>query len=121
MFALRTVREARRLEITLTGFWDADTMLAFEGEMLRALRGLKVLGGAKSCLVDASSYPVQSSEISARHQRLLAGLGELAAERIAMIVPGQLVRRQAERTAADLHHRTFMAREEALLWLSEAD
>ena len=117
MFTLTTAYDIRRVAIVLTGFWDAGTMLKFEGEIIAALSSLKAIGGAKACLVDASLYPVQSPEITARHQHLLASLGDLAAERIAMVVPGQLVRRQAGRAAGVMQHQMFGSREEALQWL----
>ena len=117
MFDLKIDRERIRLEITLWGFWDVPTVDRFERDMIAALRELKRLGSPTTSLIDGRIYPVQSQEIIARHERLLAGLGDLAADWIALVQPSHLVRLQAARAAGELRHRVFASKDEAHAWL----
>ncbi len=92
-FELRT--EARRslIAVTLHGYWNMAAHSPAYADAIRVeLRRLKLKGGCRHCLVDATGFAVQSIEITQALQDLNDSFLPDCPERIA-----RLCRQQAER------------------------
>jgi hypothetical protein len=108
---------AWRLDVAMIGYWDGDATGRFEAGLRAAVHRLRAMGtdsGAHVSIFDATGLAVQSAEV-------LAMLGPLAAdtllmgERVALVLTGALLKRQAQRVAP--HIPIFPRRSDAIAWL----
>jgi hypothetical protein len=111
--------ETRRslLTVTLHGYWDKTTFDAYADAIRLALRRLKVQGGCRHCLVDATGFAVQSAEITKALQALTDSFAPDCPERIAGISGSKLSELQARHAGESSSRRVFPTREAAEAWL----
>jgi hypothetical protein len=116
-FELRT--EARRslIAVTLHGYWDMATFAAYADAIRLELRLMKLKGGCRHCLVDATEFAVQSIEVTQALQALTDGFPPDCPERIAGFAGSKLSELQARRAGESSTRRVFATREAAEAWL----
>lgn len=116
-FDLRCTPERRYLEMTLRGIWDDAIFDAFARCYLTANRTMAPHGGVAYSLVDASTFGVQTSDITERFPALVHQIAPSPERRAAMVVP-TLVNKVQARHAGDLvNARYFRTVESAVDWL----
>jgi hypothetical protein len=116
-FELRT--EARRslIGVTLHGYWDMATFAAYADAIRLELRRMKLNGGCRHCLVDATEFAVQSIEVTLALQALTDGFPPDCPERIAGFAGSKLSELQARHAGESATRRVFATREAAEEWL----
>jgi len=107
----------RLLCVTKRGFWDMATLHAFADGFRLALRRMKLEGGCRYCLVDASAFAVQSAEIMQGLQDLVESFPPDCPARMAGVSGSKLSALQACHGGSPVHRRIFMTRREAEAWL----
>lgn len=105
------------LRVTKRGFWDMATLAAFTDAFRAALRRMKLEGGCRYCLVDASAFAVQSADVMQGLQALVDSFAPDCPARMAGITGSKLGALQACHGLPHAHRRIFMTRQEAEAWL----
>ncbi|MBO9574220.1 MAG: hypothetical protein J7494_00645 [Sphingobium sp.] len=105
------------LIVTKRGYWDTATFQAYADEFRLTLRRMKLQGGCRYCLVDASEFAVQDSEITRAHGQLASSFTAGCPERMAGITGSKLSELQARHTGETPNRRVFSNRTAAEAWL----
>ncbi|HJQ18019.1 MAG TPA: hypothetical protein VJ859_13595 [Allosphingosinicella sp.] len=123
LYELRIDRKRKYLQIALHGYWDEKTNDAYEREELGGLEALARLGRPTFCIVDLSDFPPQAKETVERISKRLHASDTIMPSRLAVIVPGALVKMQVDRTVPQegVEKRVFASREEGEAWLFDED
>lgn len=118
-YTIETDPGRRLVRVTMRGFWDEATAIAYDEAIRRA--GAETMAeagcarGELLALVDARELAPQSQEVLGRFKsRLLAP--ERQPKRNATLVSSALLKRQAERIASP-NQRIFEDEGEAMAWL----
>lgn len=112
------IRAARKLLlVTKSGYWDMATFDRFAAAFRDHLRRMRADRGCDHCLIDASAFAVQSSEITAALQMLVESFDPACPRRMAGIISSQLSKLQARRSGDNLRRQVFSTRAEAEAWL----
>jgi hypothetical protein len=117
LFEIKPEPRRSLLSITLSGYWDKATFDAYAEAVRMALRRMKVQGGCRHCLVDATGFAVQSAEITKALQALTDSFPADCPERIAGITGSKLSELQARHAGESSSRRVFATREAAEAWL----
>ena len=119
MYEITLDPKRKYLEMVLRGYWDEKVTDAFEREETLALDALDRLGRPTQCLIDLSEFPPQARDIVERHDKRLNSPDAKIASRVAVVVPGAIVKLQVHRIMPgdDTERRMFTSREEAKAWL----
>ncbi|HEY1124494.1 MAG TPA: hypothetical protein VGE65_02585 [Sphingobium sp.] len=116
-FELKTDRQRSLLAVRLRGYWDMAMFDAYADAVRMELRRMKVQGGCRHCLVDATEFAVQSAEITKALQVLTDSFAPDCPERIAGISGSKLGELQARHAGASDTRRIFPTRKAAEAWL----
>ena len=111
--------EAQRslIAVTLHGYWDMATFAAYAEGIRTKLHGMKVSGGCRHCLVDATDFAVQSMEVTQALQTLTDSFPPDCPERIAGFTGSKLSELQARRAGQSATRRVFATQSAAEAWL----
>jgi len=105
------------LRLTLTGFWDQETLAAFGRDLRRAVPEFRKSHPRHATLTDASGFRVQAGDVIAGFERIKQLGRAMKAGRSAIVVSGALARMQATRAVVDDSTQVFENEAEALAWL----
>ncbi|MDQ1287456.1 MAG: methyl-accepting chemotaxis protein [Actinomycetota bacterium] len=84
-----------RINFTLTGMWDADTMRRWDADYRAAVA--KAPRDGWTVIGDMTGYPAQSEEIQAGHERLIAHSAASGMAKAVLVVPKAVVAMQMKR------------------------
>ena len=102
----------------LEGFWTADIAATYWAELFRAAETIAVGGARVRYLIDARRLGVQSQSVVDFNSRAAAD-AQFTDAKVAFVVEGALLGRQASRIRPGVNHRAFKGIEEARRWLIE--
>ena len=94
-YTLKWNTGAQRIEFTMTGVWDSETMRRWDAEYRAAVS--QAPAGAWTVLGDMSNYPAQSAEIQKGHERLIAYSAVNGMTKAVLVVPKAVVAMQMKR------------------------
>ena len=112
--------DTRIVRQTLIGFWDVALLHAFAAEATPMFARIARDGRPFSILSDARRFPVQSKEVGAAFNAIVAA-SPLRPRRIATLVGDTLSKVQSERLFPFRSMRAFLREDEALAWLAADD
>jgi hypothetical protein len=116
-FDLVVDRSRDLLIVTKRGYWDIALTERFADAFRGALRRMRVGGGCRYCLVDATDFAIQSNEVSLALQALVESFDPQCPGRMAGVVSSSLSKLQASRHGATGTRQVFAARAQAEAWL----
>jgi hypothetical protein len=116
-FELKTEARRNLIAVTLHGYWDMATLAAYAEAIRMELRRMKLKGGCRHCLVDATEFAVQSIDVTQALQALTDSFPPDCPERIAGFSGSKLSELQARRAGQSSTRRVFATREAAEAWL----
>lgn len=119
MFDIRFDPACRVLHLKLSGFWSMATVVRFAADMLVKTTMIRARHGSFATLSDAREFPIQSTEVSERFERIRARGLEMNAGPTAIVVATQLSKLQAERVLKADRIRVFLEMAAAEAWLGE--
>lgn len=106
------------IKVTLSGFWDSETLLRFDhaarrevAQMTRTRRGQAVI-----ILIDARASCVQSKEVAIGLQKLAVDVSAMV-KKTAVLVASTLQQLQSQRINPADYHRVFSSETDAMNWL----
>jgi hypothetical protein len=116
-FAFAIDQPRQCLHVTKRGYWDMATVERFARSFCDALQRMRMAGGCRYCLVDASGFAIQSAEVAEALQRLVDGFDPACPAKMAGISGSALGKLQASRFSARGVRQIFATRGEAEHWL----
>ena len=118
MYAIKADLGTAIIEVRVDGFLQPEDITAFQADMMREVRAMRLQGKRQSILYDYTQAAIQSQEVVAALKTLAAD-DAFGSRRVALYSGGQLARMQASRIAGgDARFRIFDARADAVAWLT---
>ena len=109
------------IEITVSGFWEADHIVEFAADLRAAIRAFPATGSPPASLYNFTDAAIQPQDVVGAMQGLAAA-PDLAGRKVALYTEGAFARLQAKRVAAVRDNmRIFGSRAEAIAWLKAKD
>ena len=115
MYKISTDSSRNLVILTLIGMLTAQELTAMYAEETAAVQAMGCNLGEHIVLADLTEYSIQTQDISAAIQRLVAQKG--TAKRVAMVTGSSLAKMQARRIAISQVAQVFTNRATALEWL----
>jgi hypothetical protein len=116
MFNFKHEPELAMLTATRRGLWSVDTVVAYEVALRRELALLKASSGPTSFIIDIRSTVAQPLAVAEALRTMVAGLGELHADRTAVVSSSGIAQLQA-RQVANLTTEVFPSMAPARDWV----
>ena len=113
-------RTACRLCWTVRGFWTISDVDDFSQAMQSAVAAFGEPTYRFDCLADARYFAVQSQVVSKALKAIDQSIAAALVGRVAIVVNGALLKKQAQRTVA-AETQIFQSMPEALAWLDSHD
>lgn len=104
------------LRLTLTGFWDQETLESFARDLERLVPAFRSAHPRYDTLTDATGFRVQAGDIVAGFERIKQLGSATKAGRSAIVVNGVLAGLQAKRAVVDATTQVFESTADALAW-----
>jgi hypothetical protein len=108
--------DRRFMRVTLSGFWNIQTVSAFLSEIEHKESKLKAAGKPYFVMTDLTEFPVQTREIAdelEHHLKAWSNAGAFSA----IISSSALAELQVKRIAEGGNRRYFSSKNEAMDWL----
>ena len=119
-FCIKSDRATNLVEMTLTGFFDTETVGRLRAERDLALSKLTCPPGTHFTLCDASGCLTQRQDVVGLFMELASNAPRVS-RRLAFVVPSAMGKMQLRRAVpANTEVRMFDHRAEAVHWLAEA-
>lgn len=106
------------VRLTLEGFWEVQTVTSFSREAQTRFRMARQRFGKVLVLVDARTFPVQSTKVAIAFDLAEAAMAPLR-DRMAIVASSALSKMQAQRALRGSAAAFFSAVEQAERWLLE--
>ncbi|WP_380786045.1 hypothetical protein [Sphingomonas sp. R86521] len=119
MFDFQLEPEIPLLTVTRSGSWSVDTMMAYEPLLRRELALLEISGRPRCCILDIRSTTAPAHDVGAALRAMVARLGHLRPDRIAVVSSSGIRELRAQRTASP-DYRIFASMRLAREWITEA-
>jgi hypothetical protein len=97
MYKIEIDEPRRLIRIRLSGFWDEAEMDRYERDLEAAYRKVKTLGSPSAALIDLRESQPQSAKVVERFDALVFRFAPLMPDRVALLTPSALLKRQVER------------------------
>jgi hypothetical protein len=116
-FEFKTDNRRSLLSIVVRGYWDMATFKAYADTFRLELRKMKLRGGCRRCLMDASDFAVQHADITKALQALADSFPPDCPELMAGVSGSKLGELQARHAGGSDTRRVFATIEAAEAWL----
>lgn len=118
MYTIKADREQGMIRIEIEGFWQPETVDAYQRDLLAAIETLSARASGFVTLCDISRSPIQSQEVVAKLQAFISRSGSRP-RKLAYVTNSPLSRMQGKRLADNRPDRAmFTTAAEAEAWLT---